>query len=80
MKNQIYEDYTKILMKTFFKYSWLNEKQNKKSHKRSSFFNYNYNNNNNYDSSNVNTNSQPAIDSCENALSAENNNTRNFSF
>ena len=30
MKNQIYEDYTKILMKTFFKYSWLkNEKHNK---------------------------------------------------
>ena len=48
MKNQIYEDYTKILMKTFFKYSWLkNEKHNKKSHQRSLLFNYESNNDNN---------------------------------
>ena len=77
MKNQIYGDYTKILMKTFFKYSWLNEKQNKKSHKRSSFFNYNYNNNNNYDSSNVNTNSQ---NSKQNNYNNNNNAIRIFPF
>ena len=53
MKNQIYEDYTKILIKTFFKYSWLNsEKQNKKYHKRSTFYNYD----NNYDTINTNNN------------------------
>ena len=53
MKNQIYEDYTKILIKTFFKYSWLNsEKQNKKYHKRSTFYNYD----NNYDNINTNNN------------------------
>jgi hypothetical protein len=53
MKNQIYEDYTKILIKTFFKYSWLNsEKQNKKYHKRSTFYNYD----NNYDTLNTNSN------------------------
>ena len=28
MKNQIYEDYTKTLIKTFFKYSWLKEDTN----------------------------------------------------
>ena len=53
MKNQIYEDYTKILIKTFFKYSWLNnEKKNKKYHKRSTFYNYD----NNYDTINTNNN------------------------
>ena len=53
MKNQIYEDYTKILIKTFFEYSWLNsEKQNKKYHKRSTF----YNHDNNYDTINTNNN------------------------
>jgi len=53
MKNQIYEDYTKILIKTFFKYSWLNnEKKNKKNHKRSTFYNYD----NNYDTINTNNN------------------------
>ena len=53
MKNQIYEDYTKILIKTFFKYSWLNnEKKNKKNHKRSAFYNYD----NNYDTINTNNN------------------------
>ena len=53
MKNQIYEDYTKILIKTFFKYSWLNnEKQNKKYHKRSNFYNYD----NNYNNINTNNN------------------------
>ena len=53
MKNQIYEDYTKILIKTFFKYSWLNnEKKNKKYHKRSTFYNYD----NNYDTLNTNSN------------------------
>ena len=53
MKNQIYEDYTKILIQTFFKYSWLNnEKKNKKYHKRSTFYNYD----NNYDTINTNNN------------------------
>ena len=45
----IYEDYTKVLIKTFFKYSWLNnEKQNKKSNQRALIYNsYNSDNNNN---------------------------------
>jgi 5-methylcytosine-specific restriction endonuclease McrA len=57
MKNQIYEDYTKILMKTFFKYSWLkNEKHNKKSHHRSLLFNYEISNDNNNLKQNKNNN------------------------
>ena len=53
MKNQIYEDYTKILIKTFFKYSWLNnEKKKKKYNTRSTFYNYD----NNYDTINTNNN------------------------
>ena len=60
MKNQIYEDYSKVLIKTFFKYSWFNnEKQNKKSHQRSLLFNFenNINNNdNNINSKQVNNN------------------------
>ena len=46
MKNQIYEDYSKVLIKTFFKYSWFNnEKQNKKAYQRSLLYNP-YNNDN----------------------------------
>ena len=33
MKKQIYEDYSKVLIKTFFKYSWFNEDFNIKKNK-----------------------------------------------
>ena len=57
MKNQIYEDYTKILMKTFFNYSWFkNEKYNKKSYQRSLLFNYENNKDNNNSKQNYNNN------------------------
>ena len=34
MKNQIYEDYSKVLIKTFFKYSWFKDDQNKAKKKQ----------------------------------------------
>ena len=41
MKNQIYEDYTKVLIKTFFKYSWFKDDQNKANKNKFSKYNNN---------------------------------------
>ena len=41
MKNQIYEDYSKVLIKTFFKYSWFKDDQNKAN--KNKFLKYNNN-------------------------------------
>ena len=41
MKNQIYEDYTKTLIKTFFKYSWFQDDKNKD--KKNKYLKYNNN-------------------------------------
>ena len=41
MKNQIYEDYTKTLIKTFFKYSWFKDDKNKD--KKNKYLKYNNN-------------------------------------
>ena len=48
MKNQIYEDYAKVLIKTFFKYSWLKDDLNKE--KKSDYSNYNNEKNQNNNS------------------------------
>ena len=45
MKKQIYEDYTKVLVKTFFKYSWFNDEKNKNLQNKSNKNNYQTNNN-----------------------------------
>ena len=47
MKNQIYEDYTKVLIKTFFKYSWFKEDINNKKNKYNNSLNNNSQNSNN---------------------------------
>ena len=46
MKNQIYEDYSKVLIKTFFKYSWLKDDLNKKNKSKHSNFSSNTQNTN----------------------------------
>jgi len=49
MKNQIYEDYAKILIKTFFKYSWFkNDSTKDKKHKTNKNINTFNNNSNNF--------------------------------
>ena len=51
--NKIYQDYTKTLVKTFFKYSWFNDEQKSKLNKESQ--NDNLINNNNISKQNMNT-------------------------
>ena len=53
MKNQIYEDYTKILIKTFFKYSWLKDDLNNSNLNKNSKYNGNQSSKNSPNANNV---------------------------